>query len=254
MSDKELLKYCWNLHGRSVIRWRLQQIDEGLHGTLKKRRLLGKIRTIYGTEIRPLGHWSTMTNEGVISEAHSLYGKDVAIGDICRCDRGLYYQLCKRKLLGNFEGHSNTEKKSSIYWKNWKNIKKDLKKEIKRNHGEFPTQTGLATVGKSGLGWAIYKYHGGFAKVRRKMGYKANNENGYYYEWGNFERDLRRSIKLNAGEFPTENRLIELELGHLRHPMSFYGGYFKVREKIGYNETMRVKLARELEEIVGDLI
>jgi len=66
-------------------------------------------------------------------------------------------------------------RKPEGYWNDWSNFEKELKIVIEENNGEFPTFRYLMKNGYSRIGRAI-QMHGGFPKVRQKMGYELSIE------------------------------------------------------------------------------
>lgn len=59
--------------------------------------------------------------------------------------------------------------KPAGYWKIWDNMEAEIKKAIKINKGEFPSQNFLREHGHHSLNAAIMKYYGGYRKVREKI-------------------------------------------------------------------------------------
>ncbi len=76
---------------------------------------------------------------------------------------------------------------------------------------------------------------------------------GYWNEWTNLERELKKAIRENGALFPTRKKLGEMGYGGLIYGIGKHGGFAAVRERIGYNEQMRTKLAKDLEKIVETL-
>jgi hypothetical protein len=145
-------------------------------------------------------------------------------------------------------------RKSLSYWKNWENARDKLLTIIEENNGEFPSDDRLCKLGNSGLSESIYRDHGGYPAVRRRMGYKlAEKRKGYWNNFDNVSKELWRYINRNKGVFPSAYRLEKVGEGSLGIAIRDHGGFPEVRERIGYNEKMREKLARELEGIVGEL-
>ncbi len=146
-------------------------------------------------------------------------------------------------------------KKVDGYWKKWENVEKELKKAIEENNGEFPSQRRLDEMGRGGLASAIIRYHDGFPVVRKKIGYELKEKPRMYWpKWENVNRELEEAIKENNGEFPSQTRLYGMGRSSLARAITkYHGGFPVVREHIGYNEQMRIKLARELEDIVRAL-
>lgn len=152
----------------------------------------------------------------------------------------------------------NTENKVNIklsgYWGDRNNVEKELKRAIKENNGEFPTHRILVQMGIGSLASAINKF-GGINFFRKYLGYKIKKSSSRHYEsWGNFKSEMNKAIGENNFEFPNFKRLLEMGYTNLYLAIGrYHDGIYAVREKIGYNEKMRVKLARELEGIVREL-
>ncbi len=144
-------------------------------------------------------------------------------------------------------------RKTNKFWKSWKNIRRELKKVIKQNNGEFPTQRRFLEMRVSTILNNMIKYHGGINKVREKMGYKLlRKSKGFWEEWGIYEKEMQKAIKQNNGEFPSQSRLSEMGYSNLVGASRHYGGINKVREKMGYEITKvddgYYKIERNLEK------
>lgn len=79
---------------------------------------------------------------------------------------------------------------------------------------------------------------------------RRSNPKGYWKDWKNAKREINKAIDENKGEFPNVKRLKEMGRGDLIYAIRIHGGIPAVRKKIGYNEKMQIKLAKELEKIV----
>ena len=126
------------------------------------------------------------------------------------------------------------QSKPRDYWKNFGNLKSELEKIISTlNH--FPTQQELAGLGHSSISYAISKYYSGRCTVMETMGYKVTKrQNGYWQNWENIEKELRRIIK-QVGYFPNEHELQRLGLSTLALYISrYHGGMRKVRTRLGF--------------------
>ncbi len=129
----------------------------------------------------------------------------------------------------------NLVEKPKGYYKQWKNVKKELEKAIEENDGEFPSSIRLAQLRYCSLPGAICKYHGGFFNAREKMGYDLKRRsNGYYKDWQNLERDLKQAIRKNRGKFPSQKTLTKLSYGRLNPAILYHGGFNIVRKKMRY--------------------
>ncbi len=91
-------------------------------------------------------------------------------------------------------------RKSHGYWKDFRVIKEQLE-EIISDIGEYPSQRHLLENGYSNLVSAICKNHGGWSKVRSRLGYEAPvKPKGYWTHWKNVENALKKFIK-KMGDF-----------------------------------------------------
>jgi hypothetical protein len=189
--------------------------------------------------ISKLGHFPTHTELGEFNET-SLSSAIIKQGGISEVRRKMGYDELRR---------------SPNYWKDWENVEEGLRKAIKKNNGEFPDDGLLRKLGFSGIADAIKRYHGGYPIVRKKMGYDPIiREPNYWLKWENTSKELVEAIERNNGVFPTQRRFVELGCSSLYCSIAkYHGGIAAVRERIGYNEKMRNKLARELEGIVESI-
>lgn len=77
----------------------------------------------------------------------------------------------------------------------------------------------------------------------------------YWKNWENTKKELEEAIKENNGKFPTQKKLYEMGRSDLANGIiRYHGGFPAVREKIGYNEQVRIKLAKKLEEVVERMV
>lgn len=149
-------------------------------------------------------------------------------------------------------------KKPNGYWPVWKNAKREIKRAIKQNHGEFPTPKILKEKDMNYLIYVI-KLHGGVNSVKQKLRFtdriRKTMPKGHWKKWKNIESRLNKIMEQNNGEFPSDRMLCELgdrglETGIYR----YHGGFSAVRERIGYNDRMMEKVARELEGILEGIV
>ena len=111
--------------------------------------------------------------------------------------------------------------KPSGYWKDWSNFEREMREAIEKNGGEFPTETEIRKMKISGLANAISRHYGGISAVRERMGHDLETKpRGYWKDPDNFKRELREAISENGGEFPTQNRLIEMGKMFVRNSAS----------------------------------
>ncbi len=133
------------------------------------------------------------------------------------------------------------KRKPRGYWQNWKNTRKELKRAIKENNGEFPTARVLNNIGMSSLVYVI-SCHGGFDEIRSRMGFEIRKISGNYQDWNKFENELKIAIKQNNGEFPSSEKLYRSGFLYLsRAIVNFHGGFSAVREKMGYDQIRKSK-------------
>lgn len=120
------------------------------------------------------------------------------------------------------------------YWRNWENLERELKKIIGKNNGQFPSWKKLNQSGRSDITNAVKK-HGGMRIVRQKLGFdESSKENGFYENWGNVMGELEKACD-ELGHFPSSKELRESGRSTLAVVIcSNYGGFFSVREKMGY--------------------
>ncbi len=148
------------------------------------------------------------------------------------------------------------KRKPPYYWKSWKNTRGELKKAIKQNNGEFPSTGRLKELGYNQLlVCSIKKYFGGIYQIRKRMGYQTSKKyRGFWKNWTNFEKEMKKAIRKNNDEFPTPRILNEMGYSQLlAASLNYYGGLPAVRERIGYHEQKRQELARKLEKIIMEI-
>lgn len=127
------------------------------------------------------------------------------------------------------------DKKPSGYWRNWDNLSQELLR-IKRDLGHFPSASELIKLQLSGVSTAIVKYHGGFRKVKEKLGESNSRKpDGYWKQWDNVEYELNKVINC-LGHFPTQRELCDLDHQSLVYAISNFGGLNNIRKKLGYEE------------------
>jgi len=139
------------------------------------------------------------------------------------------YLLVRKKC-----GYCDSLRKSSDYWKIWENTKKELRKAIKENRGEFPTHAWLQKNGYSSIGHSIIEYHDGTKSVRERLGYEIKRlPNGYWRNFDNVKKELKLIIK-KLGNFFTQKDLRRIERNDLMRGMAtHHGGLTSVKEKLG---------------------
>ena len=130
------------------------------------------------------------------------------------------------------------ERRPKGYWKDWKNLKKELRNIIRRI-GHFPSQKELSRLDLTGISRAV-NIHGGFPIVSEKMGYRViKRTNGYWQDFSNVRKELEKIIE-DVGAFPTSSQLIKIGYSGLSTGMQqYHGGIRNVRTKMGYENEFR---------------
>lgn len=133
-------------------------------------------------------------------------------------------------------GYEKIGKKTNSYWQDFNNVEKKLR-EIIRDINHFPTLNELRRTRNLGLADAIANYHGGFQKVRQRLGYKLiKKEYGYWKRWKNVRSELEKVIE-TIGHFPTNNELMKLGHSALRSAIGdYYGGLGRVRRRVSHRK------------------
>ena len=141
-------------------------------------------------------------------------------------------------LCGYVEGNEpdldceERERKPVGYWTDFNNLKSELEIVIKEI-GHFPIEKELEERKLSYASAAIEKYHNGVNAVRKKMGYEIEiRDRGYWKEWENIERELKKIIK-KLGHFPTQKELRKLKMSSLSSGIDNHGGVHVVSKKLG---------------------
>lgn len=99
----------------------------------------------------------------------------------------------------------------------------------------IPSSYQLNKWGYKSLGYAIYKYHGGFNEIRKSLGEEQRRvKNG---SWKSLEYALERAKELlednSLDELPAHGRLIKLGGSSLAKAITkYHGGYISFREKL----------------------
>ena len=129
--------------------------------------------------------------------------------------------------------------KGKNYWPVWNNVRKEITRIIEEL-GHLPKSTELIKI-DSGLYSGICRYHGGYNKVREKLGHETiQKSNGYYKDLNNIKRELEPIIE-QLGHFPTSNELRKLGESGLSLSFKYHGGFHEVRRKLGYEQLRNEK-------------
>ncbi len=124
--------------------------------------------------------------------------------------------------------------KPSGYWQSWSNLKRELELILEENKGNFPSQKYLKKNGYSMVSSAIHQ-HGGFPKIRQKMGYDlVRKPNGYWDDEKNVVEEAKKVIEANSWEkLPDHRQLVELGHSDLVSAIEDHGGFRKFRTLLG---------------------
>lgn len=113
--------------------------------------------------------------------------------------------------------------------------------DLVSKYGRFPTYT---EVSKSAHGRALisamWRHHGGFGKIREKMGYKPIfHSTEYLKKWENIRDDIESLAKI-IGRFPTSADMRKHGKSWLSSAIQrYHGGFHEAREKMGYGQLKR---------------
>jgi superfamily II DNA or RNA helicase len=176
-----------------------------------------------------------------------IRAKKSSLSNAIREKHGGYLVVAQRLGLT----HSYSTKKGRDYWKDVENIKKDLERYI-ANRGEpgrMPTQTELASAGRSDLVNAISK-KGGFRSFAGTMGLSLTRETkppGYWVVFENVEREI---LDFNmhhgqSGVMPTATELLKAGYSTLAVAIGkYHGGYADVAKRLGLALSLDAKPRR----------
>ncbi len=167
-------------------------------------------------------------------EERSWYGKGGTMG--------------KENWLGRFE----FERK----YGRWENYKEWEEYGVKMKYNERSPSSLLRSEDNEERSWyARGNKMNKKEKWLKKFPFKRKiKQANYWQDWENFKNEMWEAINENNGEVPNYSRMIEIKKGGLQSAINkYHGGKYAILERLGYNEKMREKLARELETIVGEL-
>ena len=130
-----------------------------------------------------------------------------------------------------------TKRKPKGYWKEWRNVKNELEKVVKKI-GHFPSGRELSDLGFSSLGMAVHA-HGGFSEARVKMGHEPSRvPDEYYNNFKVLQRALETIIE-ETGEFPNFGDLTRTGRNDIVGGLNKHGGINSVRERMGYESDIK---------------
>ena len=150
-----------------------------------------------------------------------------------KTERSWYVKSMKEKWIKNFEF------KRLRFHNLFRNCKKWREFGLKNNYNERNPSSLAESKNKTERSW----YYKGIKEewikdfeFRRK-----HVKDGYWKEWENVKGELNR-IKKRLGHFPSSDELNELGYSGLRSALvSYYKGYNKVREKMGFKLSRKQK-------------
>lgn len=119
------------------------------------------------------------------------------------------------------------------YWKDFKHVREELKPVV-RELGHFPSRDELIDYGLGGLVDAVKIYHGGFKKVKKRMGYSPSEVKlkGYWTNFDHVREGLERLVQ-KLGHFPSSTELGHENSGLCSAIYNHHGGYSHVAGLFG---------------------
>lgn len=150
---------------------------------------------------------------------------------ICKYHCGLYQTELKL--------NPKTTKKPPGYWKDIKNLKKEMEIVIKKL-GRYPKEREVRKNNFTLLG-AIRRYYG-VRKFREIMGYPIKKHpNGFWKDWNNVKMEMEGFIRKFHSEnkrLPKAEELRKLNGGFLVAATKYHGGIRNVYSRLGYLPTI----------------
>jgi hypothetical protein len=125
------------------------------------------------------------------------------------------------------------------YWKEWRNIEKEINKVITKI-GHFPTQSEMKKEIGCTIPSAIFNYHGGLENVTGRMGYKQIRKPINY--WKNKEnalKEVREIMKKHSFDKLPGSDILH-RLGYYSLPSAIYKhyrGFKRFRKLLGEEQT-----------------
>lgn len=203
-------------------------------GVVEYRKKLGHIILCY-----PKGYWTEekrvnilrkiVSDLGHFPTVHELEKIDIKFSHNLAVNGGIYKY---RSLLGygTYKGVISSHMPSN-YWTE-ENTIKELKATI-LEFGEFPQNSYLDKVGKSGLRAGIVK-NGGINRFRSILGYPILIKSDGYWNDKTILTELEYII-LDINRFPTTTDLYLMKKNGLRGSIIKHGGLNKYRDILGYS-------------------
>ncbi|MBI4435769.1 hypothetical protein HY630_03795 [Candidatus Uhrbacteria bacterium] len=234
LKQSSLAFAAWKYHGGLyAVRERLGLHDETAERPKGYWKEWDHIEPILRTLTTTLGHFPSHSE--IDTAGH------VSAGDAIRKYHGGMNAARKRMEAPQQTKHG--------HWLVWKNCEAKLR-ELMAEIGKFPSGKWLAANKHGGLADAINKRHGGFLKVRARLGHVRDvKPDGYWQVWKNVEKELRDVVR-SLGHFPNPQELRRLGLNSLSHAMSeHHGGFIVTRKRLGYERASTGFLARYADSI-----
>lgn len=155
-------------------------------------------------------------------------------------------------------------RKPKNYWKNLENIKKELL-PICKKLGRMPSYRELQKLGYNSLPRYIIKYHGGFYKVAKKIGFKTYDEaiKRHSHNYWSLENTIKEYFLLikekNLDYQPSKKDIYKFNRGDLYGAINKHGGYkkFKYIFKSKYNYDLKNKDKQRIwseEKVIAELL
>ncbi|HWK02189.1 MAG TPA: hypothetical protein VNS58_01070 [Puia sp.] len=147
-----------------------------------------------------------------------------------------------------------TDIRPSVYWVGLENIKKELQPLISKYGGRMPLDAELRKEKKSGLIGAIYRYHGSFFELGKKMNVPVLNKPKGLYS-GDKALATYKEACLSQGRYLTYKDLLKEGLyGLITEISKKQGGIFKFRQKCSLNspQTRTEYRAWPIEKVVQE--
>jgi len=153
-----------------------------------------------------------------------------------------------------------SENKPHGYWKDEKNIKKELEEIIEEFGGRFPSNKEIKRR-NSTLLVAINRELGGIRKVRSEYGAKNKRRvDNYWKDIENVKKELQPIID-ELGRFPTNNEIKQRNTSLSAPIQKYHGGLAHLRQQLGYKVSWKkpnywreiAHVKREIQEIIDEL-
>lgn len=103
MSDRQLLNYTFDLHGKDIGPYKLERRDMSLYQELRIRKLTEKLKR----KNRPKGFLSNKNDKELLEYTFNEYEKKITRRELIKRDGSLYNELAKRALLNKIENNPN---------------------------------------------------------------------------------------------------------------------------------------------------